>query len=178
MTRTHPVAVPLASKVIVADASGAGKVAYGNQASTIVPYIGDSTLLADFSGRSFLVLDGGGSVARVMSAPRPNDMSWLGNGGFGAPGFDLAGRMLYRVMLFPAFKPPVVGKPYAPPVAMPDSAPILRVDLDTRKADTVAWVRTAKIKIKTVMLPNGGVRLTAMITPISTELPGTRGTIA
>lgn len=49
---------------------------------------------------------------------------------------------------------------------MPDSAPLLRVDFDTRRADTVAWLRTTKIKGSVTMLPNGGVRLAMKGNPL------------
>ena len=51
---------------------------------------------------------------------------------------------------------------------MPDSAPLLRADFDTRAADTIAWLRVPMIKVNTIFLPNGGVTLTPVFSPIST----------
>ena len=157
----------LATAVVLADTSSGRKVQYGPRATSIIPYGGDSTLLIDVVGRSFLVLDPNGSVARVMSAPRPNDLGGMMGTGMGAASIDKAGRLIYRTMIMPAFKAPIAGKPYAPPV-MPDSAPLLRVDFDTRVADTIAWLRVPHIKVNTIALPNGGVTLTPVFSPIST----------
>src|SRR5207244_3606786 len=76
-------------------------------------------------------------------------------------------RLVYRGFLFPSFKAPVAGKAYTPPV-IPDSAPLLRADFDTRVADTIAWLRVPTIKVNTIFLPNGGVTLTPVFSPIST----------
>jgi hypothetical protein len=152
---------------VIADTTAGNKVQYGARPSGIIPYAGDSTLLVDAAGRAFLVIDGRGNVARVMSAPRPNDVASMTNAGIGIPGFDRRGRLVYRTMLMPAFKAPVVGKPYTPPT-MPDSAPLLRADFDRRTADTIAWLRTPVIKVNSTPLANGGVVLTPLFSPIST----------
>ena len=152
---------------VIADTSPGTKAQYGPRSTGIIAYAGDSTLLVDAAGRAFLVIDGQGNVARVMSAPRPNDVTSMTNAGLGAPGFDRQGRLVYRTMLMPAFKAPVVGKPYTPPT-MPDSAPLLRADFDKRRADTIAWLRTPVIRVSSTPLSNGGVVLTPLFAPIST----------
>ena len=157
----------LANVRVVADTSAGSKVSYGLRPSTIIPYLGDSTLFVDLPGRAFLVLDGEGVAARVMSLPRANDLFALSGSAPGAPRFDRAGRLIYRSTLPLLFKAPVVGKPYTPPV-IADSAPLLRADFDTRVADTIAWLRVAKIKVNTTFLPNGGVTLTPIVAPIAT----------
>jgi len=157
----------LGSVRVLADTSPGTKAQYGPRATGIISYAGDSTLLVDMAGRAFLVIDEKGNVARVMSAPRPNDVASMTSSGLGAPGFDRGGRLVYRTMLMPAFKAPVVGKPYTPPT-MPDSAPLLRADFEKRTADTLAWVRTPVIKVSSTPLPNGGVILTPLFSPIST----------
>jgi hypothetical protein len=151
---------------ILADTGAGSKLQYGGRSTGIIPYAGDSTLLVDAVGRAFLVIDGKGNVGRVMSAPRPNDVTSMTNAGLGAPGFDRQGRLIYRTMLMPAFKAPVVGKPYTPP-SMPDSAPLLRADFDKRTADTIAWLRTAVMKVNSTPLSTGGVVLTPIFSPIS-----------
>jgi hypothetical protein len=157
----------LASVSVIADTAPGRKAQYGARPSAIVQYVGDSTLFVDVAGRGFLVLDGAGNVARVMSAPRPNDVATMPNASMGAPTFDKSGRLIYRGFLFPSFKAPVAGKAYTPPT-MPDSAPLLRADFDTRVADTIAWLRVPTIKVNTIFLPNGGVTLTPVFSPIST----------
>lgn len=157
----------LLSMTVIADTTPGRKVQYGSRSSGIVRYAGDSTLLVDVTGRGFLVLDASGNVARVMSAPRPNDVATMPNASMGIPTFDASGRFVYRGFLFPSFKAPVAGKAYTPPV-IPDSAPLLRADFDTRVADTIAWLRVPTIKVNTIFLPNGGVTLTPVFSPIST----------
>lgn len=157
----------LAQTQVIADSSASAPLRYGPRASSVIPFDGDSTLFVDVAGPSFLVLDADGRVARVMSAPRSNDVPGMTVGSAGAPRIDRSGRIVYRSSLSPSFRAPVIGKAYVPPTVA-DSAPLLRVDFDTRVADTIAWIRTAKIRIHTVFLPNGGVRLTPMVTPIST----------
>ena len=152
---------------VIADTTPGSKAQYGPRSTGIIPYTGDSTLLVDLAGRAFLVIDAKGTIARVMSAPRPNDIASMTNAGLGTPGFDRHGRLVYRTVLMPAFKAPVVGKPYTPPT-MPDSAPLLRADFDKRAADTIAWLRTPVIKVSSTPLPNGGVVLTPRFSPIST----------
>lgn len=153
-------------KVIVDSAVGAA-VSYGPRATTIMAYAGDSTVLVDLAGRAFLLIDGNGAVTRIMSPPRPRDVNQLGGGGSGIPGFDPQGRLIYRGFLFPSFTPPEPGKPFTPPV-IPDSAPILRADFDRRSADTLGWVRIAKMRVQTTYLKDGGVTLSPMINPIAT----------
>jgi hypothetical protein len=156
----------LRSPRIIADTVAGTKVQYGARPTSIIAYPGDSTLLIDAAGRAFLVIDANGNVARVMSAPRPNDVMSMANPGNGIPAFDHQGRLIYRIMLMPAFKAPVAGKPYTPPT-MPDSAPLIRADFDKRTADTIAWLRTPVMKINMATLPNGGVVLTPIFSPIS-----------
>jgi hypothetical protein len=157
----------LATAQVIADTTPGRKTQYGARASAIVEYAGDTTLFVDITGRGFLVVDGSGVVMRAMSAPRPNDVTTMATASFGAVRFDKSGRLVYRSSLFPAFRAPVVGKAYTPPV-MPDSAPLLRADFDTRAADTIAWLRVPMIKVNTIFLPNGGVTLTPVFSPIST----------
>ena len=124
----------LAASKVIADSSVKTHNMYGKRPTLMVPYTGDTTLLLDVGARAFLVMTPGGTVTRVMSPPRPNDIGFMGGNGSGNPGFDAAGNLLYRATIMPAFKAPVAGKPYDAPV-MPDSAPILRGNFNTRTAD-------------------------------------------
>jgi len=156
----------LSSVPVVADTSSTAGTRYGPRATTIISFTGDSTLLVDGVGRAFLVLDPSGATTRVMAAPRPNDVTGMMGSGLGAAASDGKGRLIYRSMIMPTFKAPVVGKPYTPPV-IADSAPLIRADFETRAADTIAWVRVARIKVNTMFLPNGGVTLTPVFSPLS-----------
>jgi hypothetical protein len=126
---------------------------YGSPAG-IIPYTGDTTLLVDVAARAFVVLDRGGNVTAVMSPPRANDVSNMASPSFGAARLDPKGRLIYRSMLPMAFRPPEPGKPFVLPT-MPDSAPIVRADFDTRRADTLAWVRVPKITVASSTVEGG-----------------------
>jgi hypothetical protein len=170
----------LAHGAVVVDSARRAATSYGALPSGIIAYAGDSTLLVDRVGRAFLVIDGAGRVARVMSPPRPDDAPYLVAGAGGTPAIDPQGRLVYRTIVMPAFRPPEVGKAFVPP-AIADSSPLVRADFDRRSADTVAWLRTPRMKVATEYLPNGGVRLTPILSPVSvvddwTLLPD--GTIA
>ena len=157
----------LATFRVVADSSAKTRNMYGKRPTLIVPYSGDSTLLVDVGARAFLVLSPSGAVTRVMSAPRQNDVGFMTSAGVGQPGFDAAGRLVYRATILPPFKAPVAGKPYDPPT-MPDSSPILRGDFITRTADTVAWVRTPKMPLTVTPIAGGGVTLSPVVNPLAT----------
>jgi len=76
----------------------------------------------------------------------PQDLLFLGiPAGFGRPGFDPKGRLVYRSQLPPNLRPaptPSGGQAVKLTPINADSAPIVRADLDTRRIDTVAWMRT------------------------------------
>ncbi len=154
----------LATSKVIADSVSGSPSPYGKRPAGIIPYAGDTTLLVDVGARAFVVFDARGVVTGVMSPPRANDVGNMANPAFGAPRIDAKGRLLYRTMLPIAFKPPEAGKAFVPPV-IPDSAPIVRADFDTRKADTLAWLRTPKIKVSTTSI-EGGVMMRALINPL------------
>ncbi|MEP6834584.1 MAG: hypothetical protein ABJB74_14410 [Gemmatimonas sp.] len=170
----------LASPTVIADSSVRTHNMYGKRPTLLVPYLGDTTLLLDIGARAFLVMTPNGKVTRVMSPPRPNDMAFMGGNGSGYPGFDAAGNLLYRATIMPAFTAPVAGKTYDAPV-MPDSAPILRGNFNTRSVDTVTWLRIPKMRITVTPIAGGGVTLSPVVNPLAniddwTTLPD--GTIA
>jgi hypothetical protein len=56
-----------------------------------------------------------------------------------------------------------------PPIPeIPDSAPVLRIDLATRVVDTLGFIRTPKIKMDVQRDDNGNVRMSSMINPLPT----------
>ncbi|MEO5567108.1 MAG: hypothetical protein ABIR92_01360 [Gemmatimonadaceae bacterium] len=156
----------LANAATLADSLPSAVLSYGKRPTTILPYRGDTAIFVDLAGRALLLLDANGTVVRVMSSPRPGDLGWIGNPNNGVPGFDGRGRIIYRSTILPGFQAPVKGKPYVAP-SIPDSAPIIRVDFDTRIADTLAWVRTATMKVSVQYLEGGGVQLSPTMTPLS-----------
>lgn len=161
---------------VVADTTSATGTAYGPRAGGLIPYRGDSTLFVDPASLSMLVIDGNGKIARVMSVPRANDANFLVGGPFGSPGFDPEGRLVYRA-------PPRIGfgggqarrgAPTAPggsrdafsPPVIPDSAPLIRVDLATRKLDTLAFFKTPQIRMNVTREADGGIRVMPTVNPL------------
>jgi hypothetical protein len=130
---------------MVAD-SGTGTGILPIRTTGLIPYLADSTLLPDFGANALLVLDPTGKQVRSMAPPRAADLMFLGiPGGFGRPGFDPKGRLIYRSLVRPNFRPTPTPsgsqKMEMTPVNV-DSAPILRGDFDTRTVDTLGWMRT------------------------------------
>jgi hypothetical protein len=158
----------LSKYTVVADSTSATATAYSGQMAGLIPYRGDSTLFVDPQSMSMLVIDPKGSLGtRVMSVPRPDDAMALTGLAFGVPGFDAQGRLVYRSA--PRFNfrggPPQPGQPFTPP-QMPDSAPIVRVELATRKLDTVAFLKTYAPKMNVTQGENGRISMTSTVNPL------------
>lgn len=130
---------------LVAD-SGSGTGILPIRTTGIIAYLADSTLLPDFSANALLVLDATGKQVRSMAPPRSQDLMFLGiPSAFGRPGFDARGRLVYRTQLPPNLRPkptPSGDQKVEMTPVNADSAPIVRGDFDTRRIDTVAWVKT------------------------------------
>ncbi|MEP6779692.1 MAG: hypothetical protein ABJC26_07360 [Gemmatimonadaceae bacterium] len=131
----------LARVRIILDSVAVGGNGYGPIASPLINYLGDSTLFVDGTARVLLVIDPKGNVARAMAGPTKQDLGYLA----GSPsGVDDKGRLLYRVVNltipFINMKPPL-GKVTAVLQELPDSGAIVRLDLDTRKVDTIARIK-------------------------------------
>jgi hypothetical protein len=155
----------LTSALVVADSTSATANAYGARPGGLIPYRGDSTLFVDPASLSMLVIDASGKIAHVISAPRPADIPYLVGGPFGTPGFDGKGRLVYRggtLIARPTTGPD--GKFVLP--QMPDSAPVVRVDLATRNVDTAGFFRIPKIVMSMTQLPNGGMSASSIQNPL------------
>jgi len=135
----------LKNVTVVAD-SGAGTGIVPIRTTGVIPYLGDSTLLPDFGANALLVLDATGKQVRSMAPPRAQDLMFLGvPAAFGRPGFDAKGRLIYRIQSPPNIRPQPTAsgdqKVDMIPIN-PDSSPIVRGDFDTRRIDTVAFLKT------------------------------------
>jgi hypothetical protein len=141
---------------------------YGTRPGALIAYRGDSSLFIDPASYALLVLDGNGTIARVRSVPRVEDVFYVAgmSPAYGVPGVDAKGRLVYRMPARPA--PPKVappaGVPYIPPE--PDSAFIVGIDLDTRKLDTLGVIKIPKQDYVIRMLESGGISFTQMINPL------------
>jgi len=148
---------------VVADSTSSTASAYGPRPGGLIAYRGDSTLFVDPASLSMLVIDPAGKIARVMAAPRPNDVMFLTGGPMGTPGFDAKGRLVYRGFSRMNFGPGGPGAG-APPV-LPDSEAILRFDLASRKLDTAAFFKVYRPKMN-IERDSTGVRMTSYINPL------------
>lgn len=130
--------------MVVDSGAGTGNIAI--RTTGLIPYLADSTLLPDFGANALIVLDPSGKEVRSMAPPRAQDLIFLGiPAGLGRPGFDPQGRLVYRTQAPPNIRPrpnPSGGQTAAMTPVNADSAPILRGNFDTRRVDTVAWMKT------------------------------------
>ncbi len=156
-----------AREMIVADTTAATANAYGARAGGLIPYRGDSSLFIDPASLSMLVIDPAGKVARVMAVPRPTDAQFMVGGPFGTPGFDSKGRIVYRGFTRPNMPPPSADRSTAFQAPdQPDSAPILRVALDTRTLDTAAFFKIPKTKASVTQNDRGQVSISMVMNPM------------
>jgi len=151
---------------VVADSTSATANAYGARPGGLMPYRGDSTLFVDPSSLSMLVIDADGKIARIMAAPRPNDVGFLVGGPLGQPGLDAQGRIIYRTLGRPNFGDarPEPGKPFVMP-PQPDTTPLVRFDLAARKLDTAAFVHIQPLRMNMVQT-EGRTMMSNFINPL------------
>lgn len=163
----------LSNMVVVADTTPATANAYSGPAASLVAYRGDSTLFIDAQSMSMLVIDPKGSVGRVMSVPRSRDAMMFGSV-MGGTSWDGHGRLVYRGSPFsmmqmrrPAQGGAGGGNVFTPP-EIPDSTPVLRVDLATRLVDTLGYVKIPQVKMDVQRDTMGRVSVTAVANPLPT----------
>jgi hypothetical protein len=156
---------------VVADTTSATGNAYGSRLGGLIAARGDTTLFVDPQSISMLVIDGSGKIVKTMAAPQPNQVNALIGGPNGTPGVDPMGRLVYRAQLQPIFAAGR-GAPGAGPAGfqmpqLPESSLVMRVDLKTRKVDTVASFRIPKITMNMTRDENtGSVRMSSTVNPI------------
>src|SRR5687768_3451056 len=161
----------LAPAMVVADTTSATGNAYASRFAGILAYRGDSTLFIDPQSLSMLVIDPAGRIGRVMSIPRSQDAMALTGGILGGAAFDGQSGIVYRgggamQMRRNMGADGRVG-PAAPP-EQPDTAAIVRIDLATRKLDTVTFVKIPKFNIQMTTNDKGEMSITREINPLPT----------
>jgi hypothetical protein len=157
----------LAKMTVVADTTPATANAYSGRVGSLVAYRADSSLFIDPQSMSMLVIDPEGKVGRVMSVPRTQDVMTLGNAVIGAPTYDGQGRLVYRAP--PDFRRAMRmagggGVPTAPEI--PDTMPIVRVDLTSRVVDTVGFIKVPRVKMDVSRDDNGRITMTSQMNPL------------
>lgn len=155
----------LALSTVVADSTPATGTAYSGRIGGLIAWRGDSTLFVDPQSLSMLVVDPAGKLGRTMSVPNAQDAFSL-TGFTGPAALDAAGRIVYRAQ--PRFSLPTPGPNGAPagPPVIPDSAAVLRVDMGTRKVDTIGFTRTPKISFSISDDGQGRRRVTTKVNPL------------
>lgn len=143
----------LASWKPIADRTTATGHAYGGADGGLIRYLGDSSLFVDQASLTMYVIDGAGTIARVMAVPRPGDAAGLMGGPTGFPGVDAKGRLIYRGRI--TFPPPgpCAADGSRPMMTSPTTAPLVRIDLVTRTIDTVTDVRLPLHIERAISLP-------------------------
>jgi hypothetical protein len=140
----------LTSFAVVADSTPATGSAYSGRMAGLIAFRGDSSLFVDAQSMSMLVLAPDGKVGRVMALPRSRDAMVMANTQIGNPGFDAKGRLVYRAMPNMQFRMMGGGPGGAPPQPpeQPDTAPVVRVDLESRVTDTIAYLKVPRPKME------------------------------
>ena len=102
----------LGTRTISIDSVSTGGQSYGPRASPLIPYLADSSLFVDGQSFTLLVINPKGEVTRVMSAPKPGDLSSLASS---ASGVDAKGNLVYRgrFVIAPNTTAPAPGGEYA-----------------------------------------------------------------
>jgi hypothetical protein len=155
----------LASFTVVADSTPATANAYSGRFANLIAYRGDSTLFVDPQSLSMLVIDPAGTIGRVMSVPRADDVGSLAGPVGGAIGFDRSGRLVYRT--FPRIQRRMAG-PDAPmhPPEMPDTTAVVRIDLATRQLDTVGFVKVPRPQMQMSRDADGRMQFSMTVNPL------------
>lgn len=164
---------PTLSKfTVIADSTSATGNAYGGRVGSLIPYKGDSSIFADPFSVSMLIIDPTGKVARVVAIPRAEDAPAIGSP-LGGVAFDGSSHLIYRTnsLRFGGPGRQIVmgggaarGVPQLPD--FPDSAFVVRVDLTTRKLDTLGVVKIPKIKLDMKTDDRGGMSITSQVNPL------------
>jgi hypothetical protein len=123
----------LAVQAVVRDSTPGSAASYGPRPVPMMRWLGDSSLLADDQAGSLLVLGPSGQVARAMAPSHPDMLLGL-NIYFGA--VDDRGRILFGDHISDFTR----GIPNA--YSNPESSLVVRADLETRRADTLAKLKT------------------------------------
>ena len=157
----------LSTMTVVADTTSATANAYGTRPGGLIAYRADSTLFVDPASLSMLLIDPNGKIARVMSAPRAQDVGFLVGGPFGNPGFDPNGKLVYRAPPNFGGQGPRFGAGGLPQIpTLPDSAALVRFDLATRKVDTATFFKTPQIKLNVTRSADGGIQVMSTTNPL------------
>lgn len=152
----------LSASTIVVDSAPGTSTSYGQYASPLIPYLGDSSLFADHSTRGFTVLDSRGRVVRSLALPKAGDFIAINAS---PSGIDAEGRLIFRQS-----RPATPDSRRAPfprqSMNLADSIPILRADFDFRRIDTVGRVSRPLMKLITEPFSDGTTAYVFALDPL------------
>lgn len=139
---------------------------YGTQPGALIPFRGDTTLFVDPASYAIVVLDPQARIARIRSVWRVEHVYALMAMGGATPGVDARGRVVYRIPAQPQ-RPrvaPPPGVPYFP--QPPDSAFVVAVNLETRRADTLGSIRIPRTAVNVRRTVEGRFTFEPVIDPL------------
>jgi hypothetical protein len=116
--------------------TGAAATQFPPRGGTMLPLPGDTTLVFDAASASFIVLEPQGQISRVIAMPRAWDAWVMTSPQTGLPVIDKQMRMIYRTRIPATGYSRATGQPI-----FPDSTAIIAVSFETRKVDTLAWMK-------------------------------------
>jgi hypothetical protein len=154
----------LTSRVVLLDSTEDAGNSYGGSPGGMIAYRGDSTLFVDPSIAAMLLLDPSGRVARSVAVPNPVELLFLAGGPYGTPGFDARGHLVYRGSALDRTTPRSAET--LSPYPERDSAPIVGLNLVTRRTDTIAPLRIPKTLVTIAAAGNGQVGVTVRKDPL------------
>jgi len=152
---------------IIADTAGEAKNNFGNNLGGLLFYPSDSVAWVDRASQSLTIVDRDGNFGRTFSPPKASDMIYFqysSAANYGLPGFDAKGRLYYRAGLP---RSPAVFDPNTTDSVFigPDSAPLVRADLESRRVDTIAYLKVP-IDMSKRVTSEGGFSVYGMMNPM------------
>jgi hypothetical protein len=120
---------------VARDSVGGSATSYGSRRMPMIPYLGDSSLFVDYDAGSILLMGPTGQIARAIAPLTPSMI--YGLTGPNSKGVDDKGRILFQASIG---DDPRLGLDR---VKIPDSSVLIRADLDARRADTLARLKSA-----------------------------------
>jgi hypothetical protein len=153
----------LQMKGVVLDSVAEAENTYGIRPGTVLPYRGDSIVFIDQASYAMLIIDPSLKIARVRAVPRTDELYMLTEG---QAAFDTRGRLIQRRYARPA--PPKVAPPAGVPwfPDEPDSAFVVAIDMDTRKADTIGSFRIPKYITVPKQMQEGHWSFMSLVNPL------------
>lgn len=147
----------------IVDSTTRGGVSYG-RVGGLLPFRADSSLFVDPFTLSVFVIDKTGSVGRTMAVPDPDNVMAL-VGLQSSPGVDPSGRIIYSDIARANGATKVTnGIPTFP--EEPDSTALLRLDLGTRRVDTITYIKTRKVKRRVSQDSAGRMTIVSEMNPL------------